>query len=269
MAAVTLEVCPDPIFILGSPRSGTTALAAALETHTALWTSSESQILWDLFCKEELKENYRRAARPDGSWLLSQGISPPQFLRFIGLGLNALFTDCAGGSRWVDHTPVYTFIVDDIAAMFPGAVFIHILRDGRRVVESMTHFPPGLGTIEPWSTSFHEASRAWARFTRAASEFTQKNPERCLTVRNEELSADPTNGFRRIQRFLGLKEEEGPAQQFSSCRVNSSFPEPASGAARQPPPWHEWDAEKRSTFATEAGPLMVQLGLASADEFGG
>ena len=41
-------LCPDPIFVIGSPRSGTTALAQSLGRHPDLWVGKESYLLHDL-----------------------------------------------------------------------------------------------------------------------------------------------------------------------------------------------------------------------------
>src|SRR5207253_4877727 len=98
-------ICSHPIFIIGSPRSGTTILAWSLAQHNQLWTSDESQILWDLFGDGRLDKNYQRAGRADGSWLRKQRIEKAEFLCFLGLGLNALYTSRSQGKRWIDQTP--------------------------------------------------------------------------------------------------------------------------------------------------------------------
>jgi hypothetical protein len=57
---VEVDICDSPVFVIGSPRSGTTALAFALGQHPGLATSDESQILVDLFFKGALDRNYAR-----------------------------------------------------------------------------------------------------------------------------------------------------------------------------------------------------------------
>lgn len=53
--AAELKICPDPVFVIGVPRSGTTIVAWALAQHTRFWTSEESQFMWDLFGDAHLK----------------------------------------------------------------------------------------------------------------------------------------------------------------------------------------------------------------------
>jgi hypothetical protein len=255
-------VTESPIFVIGSPRSGTSILAKSLAEHPDLWTSDETQILWDLFHDDRVAANYRRG---DLSWLRRQGIEKDDVFAFLGLGVNALLTRQSGGRRWLDHTPIYTLIVDRVAALFPGAKFVHIVRDGRRVVHSMMNYLniyPGDPAAIPWASDFGAACRAWANHVEAAASFEERHPDRCLTVRNEALVEDPSGGFRRILAFLEADHDDGPATCFATTRINSSF----GGASRErpPDPWQDWSAERRERFAEIAGPWMDRVGYAAA-----
>jgi hypothetical protein len=264
-----LQLCPNPVFIIGSPRSGTKILAMSLTQHGHFWTSEESQILWDLFGDGCLEKNYLRQGSLGGSWLHKQGVQKEEFLGYVGIGFNALFSSRSGGKRWIDHTPVYTFLVHSLMDMFPGALFLHILRDGRRVVHSMLHFLNRFGPVAPvskptgnnpkWATEFREACRTWSRYVNAAMEFASAYPTRCLTVVNEHLMADPDNGFRAILEFLGAPHDDGPAAFFKSNRVNSSFPQHKQGLAGSPgvsDAWKEWSSERKAIFEEEAAPTQ-------------
>jgi len=249
----SVEICPNPVFVIGSPRSGTTVLAASLATHSAFSAFGESQILSDLFADGRLDANYRRAGRPDGSWLIQRGVTRTEFLRYVGLGLNALFTHQSGGRRWVDQTPNYTLFVDTVAEMFPGAYFIHIVRDGHRVVHSMIHYRL---TAESWTKDFAEACRTWQRFVTAALDFDARYPGRCLTVVNEALTVRPQDNFQRILRFLDAAPESSPADFFTNNRIHSSFPladAKNENEHSRPDPWQFWTPEQRTVFAELAG----------------
>jgi hypothetical protein len=267
---VEIDICVSPVFVIGSPRSGTTALAFALGQHPDLATSSESQILVDLFFRNQgLDKNYSREGQ---SWLHKQGIPPEEFLADVGLGFNRLFTRVAGGKRWVDHTPRQTLMLQWLPAMFPGARFLHILRDGRRVVHSMVNFGALRAQQELpwWAGDFRKACKTWARFTTAALEYEAASPERCLTVRNEDLVADPVAGFRRVLGFIEAADHPAPAEYFAGHRLNSSFAatDEGSGAAGRTltDPWADWDDERRGVFARVAGPTLLALGMAGPEE---
>lgn len=274
-------MCPCPIFIIGSPRSGTTILAYSLAQHSELWSSAESDILYYLFGDGLVDRAFTKAkAGPGIRWLHQEGVEKEEFLGFLGLGLNALFSSRSQGKRWVDQTPLYTLMVDTLAAMFPGALFIHMLRDGRRVVNSMLNFlhpadaQKGANIqdrdlIGSWTTDFTQACRTWRHHVEISLDFQRRHPERCLTITNEALVEDPKVGFRQILAFLGASEEDEPANHFASNRINSSFRPNSSDPSwvRQlSQPWIPWTAEQKDIFAREAGETLIGCGFATADD---
>ena len=276
------QICPEPIFIIGSPRSGTSILAWSLAQHSELWTEAESDVFYYMLKDGHLERAFETSlARPDGSWLANHDVDLGQFLAHLGLGLNGLLTATSDGRRWIDQTPANTVVVDSLADMFPGARFLHILRDGRRVVHSMVNFHrvfddpetaermKSAGRLPPWTTDFRNACRTWARYTRIASEFCRRHPERAFTVANERLITDPEDAMCEVLEFLGEPKETAPAEFLRSHRINSSFA--GSGRAADGPPaltepWLEWLPEQRNAFFEEACETMAVCGLATEAE---
>jgi hypothetical protein len=264
-------ICPNPIFVIGSPRSGTTALGHALDRHPDLWASRESYFLYDCFGNGRADGTWRRhRERKNPSFLAHSEVERTEFLGFLGLGVNALYTSRSGGLRWVDPTPLNTVMAEDLAEMFPGALFLNLVRDGRAVVRSMGRFRDNLeakkgpipdGEMPPWTHDFRSACETWTRYTVAGARFAAANPARCLTVKNEALAADPSAGFSRIQEFLGLTPDDRPGAFFGRRRINSSFSEDQSE-----PNWADWAPELRRTFATIAGSALVETGFVEAGE---
>jgi hypothetical protein len=269
-------VCPNPIFIIGSPRSGTTALARALATHSQLWVGPESDFLFHLFAGQHAQQAFQKATKEPGRrWLNTFHVGPQEFLAYLGLGVNALFTSRSEGRRWVEQTPLYTMICEELSLLFPGAFFLHILRDGRNVVNSMIHFlqAPGVKAagrgadfIGPWTTDFRTACKTWCRHVETAMQFQERHPARCVTVYNERLLERPPEKFAAVFKFIGVPDEDGPASYFSTHRINSSFQknsiEPLS-AEKFPNPWNSWSAEQQAIFREEAGPTLVKYGYAA------
>jgi hypothetical protein len=68
-------------------------------------------------------------------------------------------------TRWVDGTPEYSFYVYALRKLFPGALFIHIVRDVRDVVRSMLNFHRLAGF--PLVANEEEAYRYWLRAVKA------------------------------------------------------------------------------------------------------
>lgn len=262
-------VCPDPVFIIGSPRSGTTAVAHALGAHSGLWMSGESDILYHLFGDGLLEHAFGLSKSfPGGRWLNAEGVERDEFFAYLGLGLNALFTSRSRGRRWIDHTPLYTLMAEELAALFPGARFVHILRDGRDVVNSMLRFADAVALEDvstaqavrdstAWSRDFTEACRTWVNHVEHSEALRTKEPGRCLQVAHAQLWEDPEAACRSILDFLWLPYEDGPFDFVKANHVNSSFPDGV-----RPTGWSQWTAEERSIFVSVAGPTMVRTGLA-------
>jgi hypothetical protein len=268
------QICPNPIFIIGAPRSGTSILAWSLAQHSRLWTSGETYVLSYLFEEDWINRTFQRARQMPASLFATQGVEQDEFLRFLGVGLNALFSSKSQGKRWIDQTPAYTLLVDTLVGMFPGAFFLHILRDGRRTVHSMTNFHKKLskeqrtaifksGNPVGWP-DFRQACQTWREFVEIAMDFCSRHPTRCLTVVNEEMVADPHKSFREILEFLDAPYEDAPADYFRSNRINSSFRPDSNDPnwARQlSEPWKQWTPDQAAIFGLEAGETMIKYGL--------
>jgi hypothetical protein len=280
---VLIDVCEHPVFIVGAPRSATSAFAWSLARHSALWTSGESFFLFDLFAEGRLRRAWLNAAeRPSESLIAMEGVKRRDFYEAVGLGVNGLLTKVAGGRRWVDHTPHYSLMVDELADIFSGASFVHLVRDGRRVVHSMVHFLDRLnpddraktvsgGFAPPWATDFRTACQTWRDYVVTVSKFIDANPGRGITVQTNELSNHPATSFAQIFDFLGLSHEDAPAEHFRIARVNSSFgPDligtPSTDAVERP--WDTWTAEQRLMFLEEAGQALVDTGFVDRIELG-
>jgi hypothetical protein len=297
-------LCSQPLFILGSPRSGSHGLAHALARHSQLTTHGESEFLLHLLRDNRIDKILAALNRPTlPVWTALADTSRPDFLAHLGLGVNALFTSRNPDKRWIDKTPAYIFIAEQLAEMFPDARFLHLLRDGRRVVHSMIHFLDRFaqtqraalvagGQVADWARDFRAACVFWRRSLKAGMEFAARHPRRCLTIRNEQLVANPRAEFAGIFDFLGLAPQEAVTTFFGSVRINSSF---RAGDAELPSveqlarparewdesqrrffvepvpyqdtePWQGWTPEQKKIFAYEAGDAMLRGGFAGAEE---
>lgn len=284
------KICEHPVFIIGAPRSGTSILAMSLAHHAELWCSHESDLLFNLLANKHAERAFKAAvSRPEGTWIGKEQVSPSEYLGYLGMGLNALYTSRSGAKRWIDQTPVNTMIAETLAEMFPGAHFLHALRDSRRVVHSMIHFADSLSPdlrdgfttarmLPDWATGFRQACRTWRLFVESAMTFSERYADRCFTVVNEDLSARPQEHFTAIFQFLGVSVKAGPANFFRSSRLNSSFAPNVWGSATEQgqsaamasvtdsKPWTRWPSEDRATFLEEILPVLSKYKLLGEDE---
>lgn len=123
--------------------------------------------------------------------------------------------------------------------IFPQARFVHVVRDGRAVVNSWLQMPwwdgyagPGQwlwGPLEPdqrarWEAcggSFvHLSSIGWQRLMEAYENAASGLPaDRYLTLRYEDVLADPTGVFARILDFFGLPMTPGFERHLAATRI--------------------------------------------------
>ncbi len=264
---VKIHLTDRPVFVVGSPRSGTTILAWSLSRHSQLWTSGESYLAWELFGTDRAVRSMdalfeTAAVLGTGALITSEVVSRAELLAHMGMGINALLTKRSHPRRWIDHTPKQTLMMDTLAQMFPDALFLHILRNGAEVVDSLVNFD---NALEPevkasmeragWRLpflEFDEACRTWRSYAQAALDFEAAQPQRCLTVRHDQLTNDTRACLNRIYGFLGVSFEEEPVQFISRQRAHSSFLD--EGSRRQ------WKTEQSLVFKREAGTMMTRLG---------
>lgn len=245
------EITDAPIFVVGSPRSGTSMIQWALREHSHLWGGQESDYLLPLV--KSLKEHHSYgSSRGRLHWLSGQKVGWDEFLRHVGYGINSLYTDRAKGLRWVEQTPLYTLMLDDLAVMFPDAVFLWMLRDGREVAHSLQHF-------EANQQDLPVGTETWRRYTQAALDFNQStHGDRVFTMRFAEVVTEPESALEPLWEFLAIPSEDGPAQMIRDRKLNSSFATGEEGdRARRG--WRSWTAEERHQFASIAGSTMEQF----------
>lgn len=102
-----------------------------------------------------------------------------------------------GKPRWGDKRPMYHRVLPALRRMFPDAVFVHLVRDGRDCVTSLSR-------ASWWQRSFYHAVRAWtlaidnsrqARVALPADSFYE--------LRYEDLVTEPATQLRALCEFLG------------------------------------------------------------------
>jgi len=106
------------VFIVGSPRSGTTLLQNLLNHHPQIAEWYEPYYLWEKFFPVPESDIW------DNNYLTKKNINR------ISTEFN-LYRKKTKRPIIVDKTPTNSFNIDIISKIFPEAKFIHIIRDGR------------------------------------------------------------------------------------------------------------------------------------------
>lgn len=212
----------SPVFIVGSYRSGTSIFCWCLGQHPNLVNLPETNWLARLGID---LENLYRLGTVNGKYshLQQANVSQDDFYRLFGEGVDRLIqaTNPAliakspkpGGKnlsrrrhaddpkrRWVDATPENSHYIYPLSKMFPGARFIHLLRNPHDVASSLMKF----SRVGARDYAHDEAYRTWMRLTRAALAGERAlGAGRILRLRYEDFTGTPETAFRRALAFLG------------------------------------------------------------------
>jgi hypothetical protein len=198
---------PTPFFIVGNDRSGTTMLRLILDRGPDVAIPPESMYLTD-FAHDpppEMREVWehpkvRLWELPGPPPDVPAGLSAGERLRFVFEAPFRAYAAKHGKPGWADKTPHYVHHVDELRRVFGEARFVILVRDGRDVALSVKPLP--FGPNNAWA-----AAQWWARGIRAGDAAQRAHPEHVLTVRYEDLTADPAAEVARICAFLGLRND--------------------------------------------------------------
>ena len=212
----------NPVFVVGSYRSGTSIFCWCLGQHPNLVNLPETN--WLARLGMDLDNLYGLATVNGRYSHLGQiNLSIDEFYRLSGEGVQRLMEatnplliertekHVRGGlhrrrsphdpkRRWVDATPENSHYIYPLMKMFPQARFIHLLRSPHDVARSLLKF----SRAGARDYANDEGYSAWTRLTRAALEGERAlGAERMLRVRYEEFTQRPEEAFRRVLAFLG------------------------------------------------------------------
>jgi hypothetical protein len=108
----------------------------------------------------------------------------------------------AGKTRWGDKSPSYVMQADVLNELFPESQFVHIVRDGRDVARSVVRMFWG-------PDDYISALREWTRKVELVERMLRMlPPERHMTMRYEDLVAEPEGMLRAVCGFLGMDYED-------------------------------------------------------------
>jgi tetratricopeptide (TPR) repeat protein len=190
---------PDPVFLVGFPRSGTTLLEQMLDAHPALRTLNE---------KDAIDVVRRRVAALPGGYpdaLATLSAAELGDLRALYWREAARHLEDGATSRLlVDKMPLNSIEAGLIHRLFPRARFLLALRHPADVVLSnfMQAFKPNAAMVQ--FGSLFAAARFYADVMGLWQQYRRVLPLSVHPVRYEDLVADVEGETRRILAFLDL-----------------------------------------------------------------
>lgn len=198
-------VRPQPAFLIGAPRSGTTWIQRILRSHPAICGGPETHF-FTLFgnamalADRMSKQNPRRVIGPLA--YVSRDTFEESLRRLWNEIFAGLYADHPDARVHLEKTPFHTLTLPEIHRLFPQAPIILLLRDSRAVASSLMQAGRGWGKYWAPATA-REAAIEWYRHVDAALAWHKAHPEHpFLVIRYEEALADPQAALTRMLDFL-------------------------------------------------------------------
>lgn len=261
----------NPIFIIGTERSGTNLLRLMLNAHSAIAVPHPPHIMKFFASLEPLygnladDRNYQRLIadvcrmvelhtypweiKPDRVKVLSD--SRERNLLNVYFEIYNQYLEHSGKCRWACKS---TFMIEHVAEIlrcYPDARFIFMVRDGRDVAVSAKK------SIFNHFHVYYSALR-WQREQRLGLSWQANlSPEQLLLLKYENLISDPDTVTRQLCDFLNEPFEEGMLEYHRSSEARKSGSLSVSWENTSKPVM-AGNADKFRRFLTEAEILLFE-----------
>ena len=238
---------PEPIFVVGSYRSGTSVLTWAIGQHPNIWPIEESG--WLPLLGSGALAAFRNASSAARSFFTVYDFSCSDYMAQIGRSVDELMhrvskrhlhrillARVAGKAdeynkefqlarsamnpkrRWVDGTPENSGYILSLLELFPKARFIALVRDPLDVIASMLFFDRAGGL----KRDVKQAAEIWKNLTRwTLLAYKIHGPSVVHLVSHARLISAPQATLSEIFEFLGEPDFPKSGETFSK-RINSS-----------------------------------------------
>jgi predicted Zn-dependent protease len=195
---------PDPIFVVGLPRAGSTLIEQILSSHSTVEGSME---LPDVLALA------RRLGRPGGD-------APDRYPEVMGeLDADAVR---ALGEEYLERTRVQRkqgrpFFIDKMPNNFAHLGLIHLMLPNAKIVDARRHplgccfsgFKQHFARGQLFTYDLEDIGRYYADYVELTAWFDQILPGRVHRVIYEDMVADPETEIRRLLDYCGLPFEDG------------------------------------------------------------
>lgn len=198
------DPAPDPIFILGLPRAGSTLIEQILASHSAIEGTMELPDIPAIAMREA-----RGLVGDPSDW--PSALAAMDHARLAELGVE--FLERTRIQRKTDKP----FYIDKLPNNWAYAGFIHLILPNAKIIDARRdpldccfsnyrqHFAKGQG----FAYDLEHIGRYYADYVRAMDHYDAAMPGMIHRVIHEDLLDDPEAEVRHLLDYLGLPFEEG------------------------------------------------------------
>ncbi|WP_115007797.1 tetratricopeptide repeat-containing sulfotransferase family protein [Xanthomonas campestris] len=243
---------PQPIFVLGLPRSGTTVLERMLGNHSQIVSAGELN---------DFGHQLRWGADQAGRSLLDARLLQAfPTLDYAQIGQRYLEQTQwrAGGARWfIDKLPANAVAIGAIARALPNAVIVHLVRDPMAVCFS--NYRALFGDSYAYSYDLTTLARHYQAYHALMAQWRAALPGRVIDVDYAQMVRAPSVVLEQLMARCGLEIEP---EQVDITRNAAASATLSSVQVREGV--HARNVEEWRRYATQLEPLrqsLLQAGL--------
>lgn len=208
---------PQPLCILGLPRSGKSSIERILARHSLVAAGYEQTYIGDLIrtLEEKTGASHTELLR-DGDGRLDNALQRARKQRNH---------DAAGMRYQTDTKPAHLRLAGLVAVAWPGARFIFVHRD--RLDTGFSIYAKQFPNMDGWDTDLEDIARGIRYHETLTAFWTEHLGDRVLNVHYEDLVRDEPGTVARILEFAGLDPEPALAPPDTAGRSLSPAHDPA------------------------------------------
>ena len=243
---------PDPIFIVGLPRAGSTLLEQILASHSLVDGTMELPNM--LALAQKLRRGERMGMTNHYPAVL-QELDAAKFLDF--------------GQKFIDETRIHRgtapFFIDKMPNNFRHIGLIHLMLPNAKIIDARRHpmgccfsgFKQLFAEGQEFTYGLAEIGTYYRDYVALMDHWDKVLPGKVLRVQYEEVVADLDTQVRRILDHCGLEFESSCINFYENER---SVRTPSSEQVRQP--IYQTGVEQWKNFEGHLDPLKAALGSA-------
>lgn len=250
---------PDPIFILGLPRAGSTLLEQILASHSKVDGTMELHDILDLAKRLRGRD---KASEPTPRYprILSE-LPPERFAQF--------------GQQFIEDTRAYRgnapYFIDKMPNNFFHIGLIKLILPNAKVIDARRHpmaccfsgYKQLFGEGQEFSYGLEEIGNYYRQYVDLMDHWDDVLPGFVLRVQHEDVIADLEGQVHRILEFCGLEFEEACVEFHKTKRTVRT---PSAEQVRQP--INKSGVDQWCHFESYLDPLKHALGPKILDAYG-
>lgn len=247
--------CPDPIFVLGMPRTGTTLVERILGSHSTVCSAGElNNFSLELIPMVQRNAGNRRLQRLDF-------VDESARVDFRALGeayLRATRPHRDAKPRFIDKLPFNYLYAGLIHLALPNAKIVNLQRQPMDTCYAV--FKQLFRDAYPFSYDLRELGQYYAAYHRLMQHWHAVMPGAIHTIRYETLVADIEGEARRLLDYCGLTWEDACLRFHESGKASTT-----ASALQVREPVYTRSVGKWRNYARQLEPLRRRLEAAGID----